>query len=104
MSTCLSTGGGCTAGTPARVWSTNGITAEAWLLAADGAEWTTAPPMSTPRSGAVACRLPGGQVIVAGGQTRVPGPVVLDVDGHGDPRMEALPSAEIWDPATGLQR
>jgi hypothetical protein len=58
------------------------------VLAADGSGWTALPPMATARDGAVAGRLPGGQVIVAGG---------FFGDGDGD----VLASAELWDPATG---
>jgi hypothetical protein len=56
------------------------------VLAADGSGWAALPPMATARYGAVAGRLPGGQVIVAGGF-------------GGDD--ESLASAELWDPATG---
>jgi hypothetical protein len=56
------------------------------VLAADGSGWATLPPMATARYDAVAGRLPGGQIIVAGGI-------------NDDER--ALASAELWDPATG---
>jgi hypothetical protein len=60
--------------------------ASAEVLAADGSGWAALPPMATARYGAVAGRLPGGQVIVAGG---------ANFD------YAALTSAELWDPATG---
>jgi hypothetical protein len=65
------------------VLAANGL-ASVKVLAADGSGWAALPPMATARWGAVAGRLPGGQVIVAGGAA---------------PR--ALASAELWDPATG---
>jgi hypothetical protein len=58
------------------------------LLAADGNGWAALPPMAAARCGAVAGRLPGGQVIIAGGAT-------------GGDNDESLASAELWDPATG---
>jgi hypothetical protein len=54
------------------------------VLAADGSGWTALRSMAAARIGAVAGRLPGGQVIVAGG-----------MDG------DSLASAELWDPVTG---
>jgi hypothetical protein len=60
------------------------------VLAADGSGWAALPSMATARWGAVAGRLPGGQVIVAGGMDD--GNMV----GH-----QQLASAELWDPATG---
>jgi hypothetical protein len=56
------------------------------VLAADGGGWAALPPMATARFSAVAGRLPGGQIIVAGGMN--------DDD-------DSLASAELWDPATG---
>jgi hypothetical protein len=64
------------------------------VLAADGSGWAALPPMATARVGAAAGRLPGGQVIVAGGDG-------ADGNGDGDGDDEALASAELWDPATG---
>ena len=43
------------------------VLASAEVLAADGSGWAALPPMATARWGALAGRLPGGQVIVAGG-------------------------------------
>jgi hypothetical protein len=57
------------------------------VLAADGSGWAALPPMATARGGAVAGRLPGGQVIVAGG--------------YGGSANVPVASAELWDPATG---
>jgi hypothetical protein len=56
------------------------------VLAADGRNWATLPPMTTARYDSAVARLPGGQVIVASGWD--------DADG-------ALASAELLVPATG---
>jgi hypothetical protein len=56
------------------------------VLASDGSGWAMLLPMAAARCGAVAGRLPGGQVIVAGGANE-----------DDDPQA----SAELWDPATG---
>jgi hypothetical protein len=64
------------------------------MLAADGSGWTAITPMATARYGAVAGRLPGGQIIVAGGATGH-----YDV-GAADLEPTVLASTELWDPAT----
>jgi hypothetical protein len=59
------------------------------VLAADGSSWAALPPMTATRDGAVAGRLPGGRVIVAGGYSSV------------EQELVVLASAELWDPVTG---
>ncbi len=53
--------------------------------------WTMTGRMHQARSGATATLLPGGQVLVVGGEGQV-----------GNARMRALASAEVYDPHTGI--
>ena len=57
------------------------------VLVADGSGWSELPPLTMAHNQAFAAFLPGGKVLVAGGET------AADSD-------TATVGAELWDPAT----